>query len=237
MAFRFIKLPPSLDPLDIGREVTNIPSLDEVADRFERCLSEAKREQDIHDFFEQYPHVLPGMDTYHNGPLANLVVTKFPLGSDFITDFAFVSENSQAMEMTFVEIESPTQRIFRRDGSFSREYLDAKQQLADWNAWAQHNLRTVADLFGPLRTCIQSRYIQLSLRCILVFGRRSELKGRKRQERWAAENALRAASMNIMTYDRLLERIQHGFVWSFKKRVLISVYKDREFHVKHTAIR
>jgi hypothetical protein len=146
-----------------------------------------------------------------------MIVTKFPLNVDFVTDFAFVSENSQCLEITFVEIESPKKRIFNKNGSFSRDYLDARQQLADWNGWAQHNLRNVAALFGPMEKFIFGGGDCITLRSILIIGRRSELTSRKRQQRWAAENALRAASMNIMTYDRLLERTRLGLILAFEQ--------------------
>jgi hypothetical protein len=234
---RWIKFPYGVDPSGLNSIPTTIPTSEELASRFEQCLADATNEQTAQDFLEEYPHILPGVDTFHNGPLGDIIIAKFRLNNDFITDFAFVSENSQAMEMTFVEIESPGKPLFKRDGSFSRDYLDARQQLADWNAWGQQELRTVAKLFGPFSRGIpNSRYIDLTLRCVLIMGRRSELNSRKRQERWAAENALRHASMAIMTYDRLIERIRHELFWPLHKRLLVCSYRDREFQVKRIAI-
>ena len=212
-----IKFPWGIHPATAEKELLTVPTDDELADKFESCLAAAKCEQDIQNFLEKYPHILPGLDTFHHGPMAQMIVTKFPLNVDFVTDFAFVSENSQCLEITFVEIESPKKRIFNKNGSFSRDYLDARQQLADWNGWAQHNLRNVAALFGPMEKFIFGGGDCITLRSILIIGRRSELTSRKRQQRWAAENALRAASMNIMTYDRLLERTRLGLILAFEQ--------------------
>jgi len=224
-----IKFPWGIHPADAERESQITLTDDQLADKFESCLLAAKCEQDVQEFLEKYPHILPGLNTFHHGPMAQMVVTKLPLNADFVTDFAFVSENSQCLEITFIEIESPRKRIFNRDGSFSRDYLDARQQLADWNGWAQHNLRTVAALFGSMGRYISGGGDSITLRCGLIMGRRLELNSRKRQQRWAA-------SMSIMTYDRLLERIRLGLFWPLNKRILVCNYCDREFQVKRIAI-
>jgi antiviral defense system Shedu protein SduA len=209
-----------------------------LADKFDSCLKTARSEAQVHEFLERYPHILPGVYTYHNGPICGVIITKLPLGNDFVTDFAFVSNNSQQMQITFVEIESPTKRIFRKDGSFTREYIDAKQQLIDWNKWGQENLRSVMPLLGPMGKWVNGSlwFSDLTMHCVLVMGRRSELSTRKRKERWAAEGALRPASVSIMTYDRLLEKIRMGLTWPLEKRLLVCSYSDRDLHVKRIAI-
>jgi hypothetical protein len=234
----FVKFGYSCTSHDWHSQPTNLPTDEELADKFEKALNSAKKEEDVQDFLERYPHILPGLDTYHHGPIANVIVTKMPLGNDFITDFAFVSENSQSAQMTCIEIESPHKPIFLRNGSFSREYLNARQQLFDWNFWAQQNLRDAMRLFGPLRRCMPDRrnFLDLTLRCILITGRRSHIHTRKQQERWAAENALRTASMTIMTFDRVLERVKAGWYWPLTHRLLVCSYGDREFQVKRVAV-
>ncbi len=208
---------------------------DQIADEFERVLQKARSEQEVHDFFEFHPQFLPDTGTYHNGPRGDLVVTKMPLGLDFVTDFAFVSENSQMVQFTCIEIESPTKLLFNRGASFSRAYLDARQQLADWNLWAQQNLRQAMRMFGRLGRWLTDDYYEISLRCILVIGRRSEINTPKRKQRWAAEAALRQASLSIMTYDRLIERMR-GFDHEWSDKMLVCNYRDRALHVKRISV-
>jgi len=233
---RFVKLGRSLDRFQPDPPSSPIPLLDTLAGKLKDCLAAASCEQDVQDFLEQFPHLLPGINTYHNGPLASVVAAKWPLGNDYVTDFAFISENSRCVEMTFVESESPTKRIFRNDGSFSRTYLDARQQLSDWNGWAQNNLRSAAALFGPMGRLISFPYHQVTLKCVLVFGRRSEFTTRKRQGRWAAENLAFGHSMQAMTYDRIVDRVEAEFIWPLSKRIAVCSYRDRAFHVKRIAI-
>ena len=204
---------------------------EKLANRFEALLDSAESEQEVHEFFEQHPQLLPGVEYYHNGPMGDVVVTKLPLGSDFVTDFAFASENSQAVQFTCVEIENPRQPIFDRGAQFSRGYLAAKQQLADWNQWAQQNIRQALRMFGRLGRFLPQEYYTISLECVLVMGRRAEFNTIKRKQRWAAEYALRQASMRIMTYDRLLERTRSEcYAWDHK--MLVCSYKDRALHAK-----
>jgi len=203
-----------------------------LADELEGLLSSVKTEQPIHDFFEAHPQVLPGIGFYHNGPRGDIVVTKLPLGLDFVTDFAFVSANSQMVQFTCIEIEGPRVSLFGRGAQFSRAYLEARQQIADWNLWAQSNIREAMRMFDRLGDWLPSATFSISLQCILVVGRRSEIDTIKRKQRWAAENALRQASMTIMTYDRLLDGMRSGYQ-SWSKKMLVCTYKDRALHAKH----
>jgi hypothetical protein len=208
---------------------------DEIADKLEKVLVTARSEQDVHDFFETHPQFLPDTAAYHNGPRGDLVITKMPLGRDFVTDFAFVSENSQSVQFTCIEIESPAKPLFNRGAKFSREYLDAKQQLSDWNLWAQQNMREAIRMFGRVGRWASPDYLDISLHCILVVGRRSEINTPKRQQRWAAESALRQASMFIMTYDRLIERMRSSY-HSWSDKMLVCTYRDRALHVKRVCV-
>jgi hypothetical protein len=207
------------------------PPREKLARKFEALLESAHAEQEIHEFFELHPQLLPGVEHYHNGPRGDIVVTKLPLGQDFVTDFAFASENSQSVQFTCVEIEGPRVSIFGRGAQFSREYLEAKQQIADWNLWAQQNIREAIRLFDRLGRHLPQEYYAISLQCFLVVGRRGELNTLKRKQRWAAENALRQASMAIMTYDRLIERMKSE-CYAWRHKMLVCSYKDRALHAK-----
>ena len=217
---------------------SQVPRSADLAHELEVLIDTTRHEEDIQHFFERYPHFLPGLDHYHNGPVYDLVVAKLPLGIDFITDFAFISQNSQTARLTCVELESPHKKIFRNDGSFSRHYLDAKQQIADWNMWAQEHLRDAINLFGPMSRHVTPRIYDLgiSLECVLIIGRQANIRTRKEHERWSSEAALRQASMQIMTYDRVLAKMRSGWHWPLDKRMLVCSYTDRQFYVKRVAI-
>ena len=206
---------------------------DAVAE-FEGLLNRRVSEHPVHDFLERHPFLIPGIDSLHHGPYAGIVVTKLSLGADFISDFAYVTSNSQELCLTGVEIESPRKQLFRKDGSFHRDYLDSRQQITDWLFWAQHNMRDALDQWGTLFRRHRLRDYSIGFRGILVFGRRSEIEGdRKRQERWAGEPGALHPNLHTMTYDRLLERASILRPKMDNDKVAVCTYSDRRFQVKY----
>jgi hypothetical protein len=195
-------------------------------------------EQAIQQFFENFPFMLPGIDSFHHGPYDGIVVTKFPLGNDFQTDFAFVTSNSQTLCFTCIEIESPRKCLFRKDGKFHRDYIDAKQQIVDWLFWARHNIRLALDEWGPLFKRFRLKDYDIRFRGILVFGRRSHFEGDpKKQQRWSAESASSHEWLITMTYDRVIE-VKRAFGYPLRhifgnNRLAVCSYKGRKFQVKN----
>lgn len=203
-----------------------------IAKKLKALLDSNPSETKVQEFFEQYPRCLPDGGMYHHGIRGDVVVAKLPLSNDFVTDFAYMSENSQEVCVFCVEIERPGKKLFRKDGLFSAEYLQAKQQVVDWNFWAQNHIREVLPLFGRLGAYLKADFYSISVRCILIMGRRSELTTRKRKERWAAEAALLPRTISVMTYDRLLESLDHPMWVPDNNKFVVCAYRDRALKVK-----
>lgn len=200
--------------------------------QFKKLLDERPAESELQDFLERHAYLLPGIDALHCGPVGGVVATKFPLGNDFRTDFAFVSMSSQELCVTCVEIESAKKELFRTDGAFSRVYLDAKQQIKDWLFWAQNNIGQALDCWRPLIYSYWQNAHAVRFQGFLVFGRRSQIDNAKKQVRWAAEARSSSSELATMTYDRLLER--KGPICPDLDNDMIAVcsYRDKIFHVK-----
>jgi hypothetical protein len=198
-----------------------------ILDEWKRILNQATREQDIQDFLELHPELLPGLFDFHNGPLNGIIVSKFPFGADYKCDFAFVTRHSAALQFTFVEIEDPTTRVFNKDGSFSQAFNHARQQIADWKVWAEKNINTLMNMFSPMFEFYNAWDDYKDFRFYLVCGRRSEIESdKKRKERWSSIHAGNDKNTVIMSYDRLN---------SFEKvneRLIVCSYQDRSFYAK-----
>lgn len=205
----------------------------EVSNEFEELLNSKPSEQKIQDFFESNPRYLPNAGFYHNGVRGSVVISKLPLHNDFITDFAYMSENSQTILVVCLEIERPDKKIFRRDGHFTVDFHQARQQIVDWNYWAQHNRREALKYFGKLSLGTNAQWMDVTLQSILVYGRRSEIDSRKRQERWSAEAALLPKSVQIMTYDRLLEAMKNDFRHPDNHKFIVCSYQERTLKAKY----
>src|SRR4051812_41127172 len=89
------------------RRASLLPSSTE-SNEWHELLSSNPTEALVQDFLERHPTLLPGLMDLHNGPLHDIILTKLPLGSDYQTDFAFVTRHSMALQFTFVEIEAPS---------------------------------------------------------------------------------------------------------------------------------
>jgi hypothetical protein len=178
---------------------------DQLRAKYEKFLRTASSEAQMHYFLESNPVLIPGLYDLHNGPVGNVVISKLRLSDEFVTDFAFISENSAVCQVTLVEIESPRIQVFRKsDGLFTSEFSRALQQLRDWDQWCAQNPVHLKDTFRRVYHRTIFKYQRVFVRCVLVAGRRSELvRSARREQRWAAEN--RDPSVVVMTYDRLLD--------------------------------
>jgi hypothetical protein len=200
--------------------------------RFQSLIDKQAAEPAIQTFLEANPYLLPGFGDLHHGPYEGIIASKLPLGRSFVTDFAYVASNSQTLYFTCVEIESARKRLFRSDGKFNRDYFDARQQIADWLLWASQNAREAIDCWGSLFNGRPASWYKIAFRGFLVFGRRSELSTRTRQERWSAEAASLHPGLTTMTYDRLLNGPLYVVPDVDNHQLAVCSYRDRRFIVK-----
>lgn len=207
-------------------------SFSDGLDELETLVQRRSSEPVLQQCFERHPYLLPGIDSLHHGPLAGIIATKFPLGNSFQTDFAFISSNSQDLCITCVEIESARKRLFRKDEAFTRDYIDAKQQISDWVFWAQHNVHQALDCWQPLMRRTWVKLFSISFRAFLVVGRRSELDTPKKRERWASEASSLRPGLITMTYDRLLDRTHYLIPDIDNNKLAVCTYQDRRFKAK-----
>ncbi len=199
---------------------------------FQKLIDGQASEPQIHKFLEENPYLLPGFGDLHHGPYEGIIATKLPLGQSYVTDFAYIASNSQTLFFTCVEIESARKRLFRSDGKFHRDYLDARQQITDWLLWARQNSKEAIDCWGSLFNGRPANWYEIAFRGFLVFGRRSELNTRTRQERWSAESASLCSGLGTMTYDRLFKRRGYIFYDVDNSKLAVCAYRDRRFFAK-----
>jgi hypothetical protein len=175
---------------------------DSLAEKFLNYLESANSEAEMQYFFEANPAIIPGLYDLHNGPACNIVISKLQLSSDFVTDFAFISCNSAVAQVTLVEIESPKIQVFRdSDDEFTSSFNRAFQQLRDWHFWSEQNAGLLKDTFRSIYHKNIFRYQKVLIRCLLIAGRREDVKASARREkRWAGLNS---NPNHVMTYDRL----------------------------------
>lgn len=176
-----------------------------LREKYLNYLETAQNETAMQYFLESNPVFLPGLYDRHNGPLGQAVISKLKLGTEFVTDFAFISENSAEAQITLIEIESPSVPIFRTsDGQFSASFHGAYQQVRDWGLWADQNGTYLKDLFHGIYYRSLFKYRKVVVRRVLVAGRRAEVRRSPQHEkRWAGVN--HDPNISVMSYDRLAD--------------------------------
>lgn len=200
---------------------------DSILTDWKTLLNKTSSEQDVQDFLELHPELLPGLFDLHNGPLHGIIISKFPFGADYKCDFAFVTRHSMALQFTFIEIEAPTMPVFNKDGSFSQSFNHARQQIADWKIWAEKNLNTLMNMFSSMFETYNALDDYKDFRFYLVCGRRSEVESdRKRKERWSSVHASNDKRTFVMSYDRL------NIFEKTNEKLIVCNYQDRSFYAK-----
>ena len=176
-----------------------------LRDKYLSYLGTASSEAQMQYFLEVNPMLIPGLYDMHNGPVGNVVISKLQLANEFVTDFAFISSNSAVAQVTLIEIESPTTKLFRQsDSEFTSSLNKSFQQVRDWSLWAEQHATFLKDTFRTVYHRSIFRHQKVATRCVLITGRRAEVQASPRREkRWASIN--RDASTIVMTYDRLVD--------------------------------
>lgn len=203
---------------------------------WEEELNSGQVEQYFQEMLEQYPILVPGIDDAHHGPVGSIVVSKYPFGSNFISDFAYATANSAYIRITFVEIEKPDKRIFTKMDEFSADFNHSIMQVTDWKSWCDQNRQYVMNAWQHVISECGYAQQHIVFGCILVFGRRyMTTKSPSTLRRWT-DNVSRyeKSDIQIMTYDRLGDNLLTLPNSSFaKNRLVVCRYSDERFVVKH----
>jgi hypothetical protein len=226
-----IKFHSDHDKKNIAERISVQKSSELILADWKTVLDNASREQEIQNYLERHPALVPGILDLHNGPLHGIIVSKFPFGADYRCDFAFVTRHSMALQFTFVEIEDPKKLIFNKDGSFSQSFNQARQQIADWNIWAKTNIHTLVDMFSPMFETYNAWNDYKDFRFYLVYGRRNEVEtDKKRKDRWSSLHISGDRKTFIMSYDRI-----YLFTEMIDK-LIVCTYKERRFYAKSDVV-
>ena len=169
------------------RTFTPLEQLTKIAEAFQNLLRDSKKEEDVQHFLKEnpillYPEFIKKWD-------------KLRLGDDMITDFVFLVKSHNGSEHIFVEIESPSKRIFRSDGLFSASYTQSKDQLLKWQIWIDRNRRYLEDKIGE----IQAPAFHL------IIGRSD---GIDPTDRWKLKKDSSGSGVLCSTYDDILEKFK-----------------------------
>lgn len=170
-----------------------------------RLLEKLKTNPDepqMQEFFEINPIAISGPIYL----LAKSVIRKFPLGRDWVTDFAYLHPTSGHCYLWLVEIESPQKKIFNKDDSLTAEFNHALQQTRDWLSWCSSNRDAIRSQIEPLKRIGGDVFFDAVPRAKLIYGRREEINTTLRESRWKSIQDSHPFTQ-IRTYDGIAQEM------------------------------
>lgn len=183
-----------------------------VREEWRLLLDSNPMEGAVQRFLEQHPALVPGFRSmslasgHYPHPAALISQPKLLGLTTKIPDFLWIAKASDMLLPTFIEIERPAKRWFRKRGKRATpvatgEFSEAKAQLASWRNWFRE----------PVNLSWFQRYYEVPVRdlksltmrpaFVLVYGRRREFAGDPAANRHRAEMV--GEDEHLMTFDRL----------------------------------
>lgn len=197
-----------------------------MKNNFLELIDKGASESRVQEFLERNPAIVCG-SAYLMG---DAVISKFRLGVDLVTDFAYVNPRSGSTLLFLVEIEDPGKPIFNKDDQFTEHFNQAYQQLEDWLGWCVSHREELRQLFLPLTSISGENPASYVPRGLLIYGRRAELTSARRRERWQSKSASNPFVV-VRTYDGFCED-RRNFIppdGSLSGRTVCVSYRNRRF--------
>jgi hypothetical protein len=188
-----------------------------------------QKEQEIQDFLETNSEMFytPGLLGHHLH--FQILLSKFPLSTGLITDFIYLTKNSDFWHIYLVELENPTKKLFVEDDKTVKptaELTAAIAQMQDWKEFLNRDKESFLRQLEPLRIPLSKNPVEFKY--YLIIGRRdhkSEYENRKQRLKTLSDDN----QILIRTYDSLIEPYIKG--QNIKKNIL--KLSKKSFEMKH----
>ncbi|MBB2984660.1 Shedu immune nuclease family protein [Paraburkholderia tropica] len=179
-----------------------------------------QKEQVVQDFLEEHSVLIPTPNRLNHHLHFQSIISKFPLSTGLITDYAYLTKSSDTWRITFVELESPDKDFFNKTTqkvSKSSTFNAALDQVRSWKQFMSSNEPEVRARLLPLIQPPNMRINPIEYEYQLIYGRsvnKNLTEGRKREFRSLQQDM----GITIMTFDQLVDLYRNDLV--FEKNVL-----------------
>ena len=168
-------------------------------DRLQKALDAASSEEDIQHFLQDNPKYLL---QHLGGGHGRWVVPKKRLGAEHVTDFMIGEKHSFEHEWQAVELESPLNPMFNKNGDPSRYLVHAIRQIQDWRSWLTLNQNYAARAQNESGLGLTD--INGNVSGLILISRRSSTPASTIERR---RQMVKELNIRIHTYDYLLEAL------------------------------
>lgn len=179
-----------------------------------------QKEQVVQDFLEEHSVLIPTPNRLNHQLHFQSIISKFPLSTGLITDYAYLTKSSDTWRITFVELESPDKDFFNKTTkkvSKTSTFNAALDQVRSWKQFISSNEPEVRARLLPLMQPPNMRTNPIEYEYQLIYGRSANknlTEGRKQEFRSLQQDM----GITIITFDQLVDVYRNDLV--FEKNVL-----------------
>lgn len=192
---------------------------------------ENKNENDLQRYLEEHScYLVP--EQFGHGVMHNALISKFPLGVKYKTDYVYLCKDSAHWTLYLVELEDAKKPLLRSDGKMTSELTQAIGQIHDWKYYIDS---------GEGKQFIQSalrRFLffnptfgnnPINFKYILVIGRSNmQMLEYERKIRYTCSTN----DLTLLTYDSLINNVNCGNQWA-TGYVILTLHDGDKFKVKY----
>lgn len=187
--------------------------LETTANEFKDLLNNSASEREILNFintrkaFYIIASIFKGYH-YDFGHHKAFAFKEFELPANYIVDYLLVGKNSGGYEFIFVELESPSGQITKKDGGFGATIKKGIKQVTDWDIWFEANyssLRLVYDKYLGNTEELPREFHELDksrIHYVVIAGRRTDFNKKTYQLK---RRLLKQNNILLLHYDNLLD--------------------------------
>lgn len=191
--------------------------------------NEDNTENQIQAFLEENTVFIPMPFLLNHYLHMNCIISKFRLGNEFITDFAYLTKSSDFWEFVLVELEDAKKQIFTSDREnvyFHSNFNHAYDQIISWKAYVNKNREAILHQIDKIRVPLNENSVRFKY--VLVIGRNKEKDNSEKRRAMFAEKS--TDDIRVMTYDSLISQCQS--IPFNGEKIILSPWKEQGFKIK-----
>lgn len=201
----------------------------ELKQSFLDMLDNHKTENDIQRFLEEHTEMIPLPFLENHGLNDNAIITKFKLGSEMTTDFAYLTKCSDYWNFVLVELEDSRKKLFTENKQrvlFSAEFNNAYDQITAWKAYVENNRERLIHQTEKIRIPLTNNPVRFKY--VLIIGRNEEKERSEHKRSMFAQKS--TDDTKVMTYDSIISYCEKA--QGLYRKLILSPVGDQGFKIK-----
>lgn len=191
--------------------------------------SDNNTENQIQTFLEENTFLIPMPFLLNHYLHMNCIISKFKLGNEFVTDFAYLTKSSDYWEFVLVELEDAKKKIFtnkKENIYFHSDFNHAYDQITSWKAYVSKNKESILHQIDKIRIPLNENSVRFKY--VLIIGRNFEKDNSEKRRAMFAEKS--TDDIRVMTYDSIISQCQ---TLSYNgEKIILSTWKEQGFKIK-----